>query len=206
MYAGFSYSLSGHRFNGMSQAVGYGDDAAAATNYPLVRIRHLATGTVRYGRTYGHSTMGVATGSATVSTNFIVPFGTPKGPSELCVVANGISSPCVPLNVRSLRDDLGEWEIWVRLIGSLADGDLWVLGPNGPIPVDPWGPKIVRQATAARTKVLAGLKALQELGEEVFAERKEEALEVEVAPDEGSPEAEEMEEEAKKRLRRSSKK
>src|SRR5262249_42076344 len=35
-----TYSVSGRLFNGMSQAVGYGDDAAAATNYPLVRIRH----------------------------------------------------------------------------------------------------------------------------------------------------------------------
>ena len=206
VYGGFSYSLSGQRFNGMSQAVGYGDDAAAATNYPLVRIRHLATGHVRYCRTYGHSTMGVATGSSTVSTNFVVPFGTPTGASELCVVANGISSPCVPIDVRSLFIDIHDWEIWARLIGSLADGDLWVLGPHGPIPVDPWGPKIARDARAARDKVLAGLKTLQELGEDVFAERKRAALEVEVAPDEGSPEAEEMEEEARKRLGRSAKK
>ena len=202
VYGGFSYSLSGQRFNGMSQAVGYGDDAAAATNYPLVRIRHLATGNVRYCRTYGHSTMGVATGSATVSTNFAVPFGTPTGASELCVVANGISSPCVPIEVRSLFIDIRDWEIWARLIGSLADGDLWVLGPNGPIPVDPWGPKITRDARAARNKVLAGLKTLQELGKDVFDDRKRAALEVEVAPDEGSPEAEEMEEEARKRLGR----
>ena len=70
---GLSYSVSGQRFNGLSQAVGYGDDAAAATNYPLVRIRHHASGRVRYCRTFGHSTMGVATGSTTVSTNFAVP-------------------------------------------------------------------------------------------------------------------------------------
>jgi Kelch motif len=203
VFAGFSYSLSGHRFNGMSQAVGYGDDASAATNYPLVRIRHLATGNVRYCRTFGHSTMGVATGSAPVSTNFQVPIDIDTGPSELCVVANGISSPCVPIGVHSLHFvDVRDWAVWARLIGSLADGDLWVLGPNGPIPVDPWGPKVVREARAARTKVLAGLKTLQELGEDVFAERKKAALEVEVAPDEGSPEGEEMEEEARERLKR----
>jgi len=42
---------------------GTGDDAAAATNYQLVRLRHLATGIVRYCRTYDHSTMGVGTGA-----------------------------------------------------------------------------------------------------------------------------------------------
>jgi hypothetical protein len=49
------------------------DDAAAATNYPLVRIRHLASGRMGYCRTFGQSTMAVAIGSATVSTNFHVP-------------------------------------------------------------------------------------------------------------------------------------
>ena len=146
--------------------------------------------------------MGVATGSATVSTNFRVPFGTPTGPSELCVVANGISSPWVPIQLYSLRIDFQDWEVWARLIGSLADGDLWVLGPHGPIPVDPWGPNVVESARAARGKVLAGLSTLQELGNEVFAERRKAALQVEVAPDEGNPEAEEMEEEAMKRLGR----
>jgi hypothetical protein len=206
VHSGSSYSLSGERFNGLSQAVGYGDDAAASTNYPLVRIRHLGNGEVRYCRTFGHSTMGVATGSATVTTNFFVPFDTHPGASELCVVANGISSPCVPLHVRPPHIDHHDWEIWADLIGSLADGELWVLGPNGPIPVDPWGPKVARDAGAARAKVLAGLAALQKLGTDVFAQRKQAGLKVEPAPDEGSPEGEEMEEEARKRLERFAKK
>ena len=88
---------------------------------------------------------------------------------------------------------------------TFLDGDLWVLGPHGPIPVDPWGPRVVRRAAAARAKVLSGLETLEELGNEVFAERKKEALEVEVAPDEGSEEAEEMEREARKRVGRSAK-
>jgi hypothetical protein len=197
----FSYSVSGTLFNGMSQAVGYGDDASAATNYPLVRIRHLATGKVRYCRTYDHSTMGVATGGATVSTNFTVPADIEEGPSELCVVANGISSPCVPLFVRSLHFP-HDWAIWARLIGSLADGPLWVLGPHGPIPVDPWGPKYADAARAARAQVLDGLARLMKLGEQVAAERLAAAARVELAPDEGSPEGDAMEREAKERLRK----
>ncbi|MEP7119073.1 MAG: hypothetical protein ABI880_15910 [Acidobacteriota bacterium] len=198
----FSYSLSGRLFNGMSQAVGYGDDAAAATNYPLVRIRHLATGRVRYCRTFDHSTMGVATGSAIVSTNFRVPGNLEEGASELCVIANGISSPCVPIHVHSLRLSVDEWAVWVRLIGSLADGDLWVLGPNGPIPVDPWGPKYAEAAREARDQVVKGLRALTKLGDDVAALRNGAAMKTPLAPDEGSPEAEEMEREAKERLRR----
>ena len=72
-----SYSISGRTFNGLSQAVGYGDDAAAATNYPLVRIRHNASGRVHYCRTWDHSTMGVATGSSIQSTTFFVPLRSP---------------------------------------------------------------------------------------------------------------------------------
>ena len=199
-----SYSISGRLFNGMSQAVGYGDDASAATNYPLVRIRHLATGTVRYCRTFDHSTMGVATGAAIASTNFTVPLNTQAGPSELCVVANGISSPCVPVYVVSLDlSDLRHWAVWARLIGSLADGPLWVLGPNGPIPVDPWGPRYVKAARAARKQVLDGFRTLATLGRELAAERKRAADQVELAPDEGTPEGEEMERKAEERMRRS---
>jgi hypothetical protein len=200
-----TYTVTGRLFNGMSQAVGYGDDTSAATNYPLVRIRHLATGRVRYCRTFDHSTMGVATGAATVSTNFVVPL-LDEGPSELCVVANGISSPCVPVNVGPLFDwDYHEWMIWNRLIGSLADGPLWVLGPHGPIPVDPWGPARSRSARMARKQLLDGMKTLEKLGGAVFAERRRRAINVEPAPDEGSQEAEAMEEAAKKRMRRSPK-
>ena len=200
VHTGLTYSLSGRLFNGMSQAVGYGDDAAAATNYPLVRIRHLATGKVRYCRTFDHSSMGVATGTTTVSTNFTVPRNIESGQSELCVVANGISSPCVPLDVSPWRFIDHEWEIWVRLIGSLADGDLWVLGPNGPIPVDPWGPKIADAARAARHQVTEGLRTLTRLGEQLAVDRQAAAMRIELAPDEGSPEGEEMEREARERF------
>jgi hypothetical protein len=89
---GNTYSISGTQFNGLSQASGYGDDAWAPTNYPLVRITNNATGHVFYCRTFGHSTMGVATGSTPVSTSFTVPPGIDLGPSTIEVVANGIPS------------------------------------------------------------------------------------------------------------------
>jgi hypothetical protein len=91
--------ITGTQFNGLSQAVAYGDDYQAATNYPLVRITNLATGDVFYARTHGHSTMGVATGNAAVSTWFDVPANIELGASSLVVVANGIPSTPVSINV-----------------------------------------------------------------------------------------------------------
>ena len=97
---GGSYTISGTQFNGMSQAVAYGDDAQAATNYPLVRIINHATGHVFYTRTHGHSVMGVATGSRRVGTHFDVPAGVESGASDLEVVADGIASNPVAVTVQ----------------------------------------------------------------------------------------------------------
>jgi hypothetical protein len=98
---GQSYTITGTQFNGLSQAVGYGDDAQAATNYPLVRIKNTASGNVVYCRTHDHSSMGVATGSTTVSTHFDVPATIGTGASTLEVVANGIASSTWSLTVSS---------------------------------------------------------------------------------------------------------
>jgi hypothetical protein len=89
---GTTTTVTGIRFNGLSQAVSYGDDAQMATNYPLARLHHRKTGTVVYCRTANHSTMAVATGDAVVSTNFTVPATALPGPSNLVLVANGIPS------------------------------------------------------------------------------------------------------------------
>ena len=78
----------------------FGDEFQNATNYPLVRITNNASGHVFYARTHGHSSMGVATGSLVVSTNFDVPASMDKGPSTLQVVANGIASVAVKVTVK----------------------------------------------------------------------------------------------------------
>jgi hypothetical protein len=99
MAGSFNNVISGTQFNGLSQGAMYGDDAQAATNYPLVRITNNSTGHVFYAKTHNHSTMGVATGSANVSTQFDVPTHTETGASTLAVVANGIPSISVPITV-----------------------------------------------------------------------------------------------------------
>jgi hypothetical protein len=96
---GSSYQISGTQFNGLSQASGMGDEMETVTNYPLVRITNKSTGHVFYARTHDHSTMAVATGNKTVSTNFDVPAGMETGASKLEVVANGIPSTPVSVTV-----------------------------------------------------------------------------------------------------------
>jgi Kelch motif len=97
---GSGYKISGQQFNGLSQAAAFGDEFETATNYPLVRITNKASGHVVYAKTHDHSTMGVATGSAKVSTNFDVPAGMETGASKLEVVANGIPSKPVNITVK----------------------------------------------------------------------------------------------------------
>ena len=93
------YPISGTQFNGLSQGAMYGDDAQSATNYPLVRITNYSTGHVFYMFTHNHSSMGVATAGVNVSTLFDPPLNMERGWSYLVVVANGIPSAPVNLNV-----------------------------------------------------------------------------------------------------------
>lgn len=97
---GMTYQISGTQFNGLSQAAAFGDEFETATNYPLVRITNTSTGHVFYAKTHDHSTMGVATGSKIVSTNFDVPSTIETGASTLVVVANGIPSTPVSITVQ----------------------------------------------------------------------------------------------------------
>ena len=99
---GTAIQISGLQFNGLSQAVAYGDDSQTATNYPLVRIVNKQSNHVRYCRTLNHTTvdgsgntipsMGVATGAAIITTNVEIPVDIELGDSSLFVVANGIPS------------------------------------------------------------------------------------------------------------------
>jgi hypothetical protein len=96
---GKTYSLSGVYLNGFSQAGAYGDDAQAATNYPLVRITTASSGHVFYARTHDFSSMAVAS-PATVTTSFDVPKSIETGPSALQAVANGIASQPVSVMIK----------------------------------------------------------------------------------------------------------
>jgi hypothetical protein len=91
--------IQGTQFNGLSQGGMYGDDAQMATNYPIIRITNTASGDVVYCRTHNHSTMGVATGTTKVTTEFDIPATIGTGASTLEVVANGIPSNPVSVTI-----------------------------------------------------------------------------------------------------------
>jgi hypothetical protein len=96
---GTTIRLVGNRFNGSSQANYYGDDAQAATNYPIVRITNTGTGHVFYCRTHDHSNMGVGY-SGPAYTSVDVPANMETGGAYLEVVVNGIPSPHYQIGVR----------------------------------------------------------------------------------------------------------
>lgn len=99
VHRGGSYTISGFNFNGFSQGAAYGDDTQAATNYPLVRLTNRVTLNVYYARTHDHSTMAIAY-SGQASTTFDVSAATETGLADLQVIANGIASPPVTVNVQ----------------------------------------------------------------------------------------------------------
>jgi hypothetical protein len=97
---GTTYPISGTQFNGLSQANAFGDEFSCNTNFPLVQIINGKTKHVFFAKTHDHSTMGVATGNQTVSTNFDVPSNIETGASTLVVIANGIPSAPVSITVQ----------------------------------------------------------------------------------------------------------
>ena len=97
---GGTFTITGKQLNGLSQAVSYGDDGQMPTNYPLVQLTSNATNppTVRYLRTFNFSSMGVAV-TGDVSADVDVPCDLAAGQWQLVVIANGIPSASVPVEV-----------------------------------------------------------------------------------------------------------
>jgi hypothetical protein len=97
---GGTFTLSGTRLNGLSEAVAYGDDSQPATNYPIVRITTTSTtpAHVFYARTFNHSTRAIGP-SVTGTTSFTVPAATNVGAARLELVANGIPSTAVSVTI-----------------------------------------------------------------------------------------------------------
>ena len=119
MAVGHHYKISGRQLNGLSQANAYGDDAQMATNYPIAKFTR--GGSVSFFRTFDFSTMAVATGSTVHSTVVEIPATTTPGSYALRVIANGIESDPVSVEIVAadpaiavdLQDDL--------LFGTVCD-------------------------------------------------------------------------------------
>ena len=128
---GHTYTIEGTQLNGLSQAVSYGDDAQMATNYPIAQLSN-AAGEVVYLRTFNFSTLAVATEKQTVSVEVEVPGSLTAGAWTLKVIANGIASNGVDVEVAIQdcyltleRDTFGEGEIkaMIKLDGAPAEVD-----------------------------------------------------------------------------------
>jgi hypothetical protein len=99
LYPGRTYIVEGVRLNGVTQGAYYGDDQQSATNYPLVRVTYDANQHVRYLRTHDHSTMSIDPATEG-STHFDVPADAERGSAVLEVVANGVPSPGVRVDIK----------------------------------------------------------------------------------------------------------
>ena len=99
LYHGRSYTLPMQRMNGISLGAVYGDDAQTSTNYPLVRLTASTTNHVFYCRTHDPSNRSIdptSTGTAT----FDIPDGIEGGLMQLSVIANGVPSAALTVNVK----------------------------------------------------------------------------------------------------------
>jgi hypothetical protein len=99
LFQGQTYKMSALRMNGVTQGAYYGDDEQAYTNYPLVRLTYRESMHVRYCRTHDQSTRAIGPDKHGI-TQFDVPVDAERGLADLEVVANGIASPPVLVNVK----------------------------------------------------------------------------------------------------------
>ncbi|KAI9771552.1 MAG: hypothetical protein M1839_002795 [Geoglossum umbratile] len=99
MATGHAYLISGTQFNGLSQACSYGDDGQMATNYPIVRLTNTANQAVFYLRSFDFSSMGIATGNIPQTATVQVPMNVQPGRYHMVVIANGIPSSPVTVDV-----------------------------------------------------------------------------------------------------------
>ena len=89
--------LYGYQLNGRTQNNAYGDDYQGDTDFPLVRLKSVADGTVHYAFTHDDSTHSIAVNTFGV-TKFDLPTLTP-GLYDFVAVANGIESNKIRVTV-----------------------------------------------------------------------------------------------------------
>ena len=99
LYRERTYTVPVLRMNGINFGAYYGDDNQMSTNYPLVRVTNRETSHVAYFRTFNHSQRSIAP-DAVGTTDLEVPATAEPGLSDLEVVANGIASPAMTVNVK----------------------------------------------------------------------------------------------------------
>jgi len=99
IYKGRSYTMPMARMNGLWLGATYGDDAQMSTDFPIVRVTAMESGHVWYCRTYNatdRSTSPTEQGAAT----FDIPDSVEGGTAQIAVVANGIPSAALTVNIK----------------------------------------------------------------------------------------------------------
>jgi hypothetical protein len=99
LYRGRSYTLPVMRMNGISQGAYYGDDVQVSTDFPLVRVTNTDSGHVAFCRTYDHSNRSIAADEVG-TTKLDVPMTAEEGLASLVVIANGIASEPITVNIK----------------------------------------------------------------------------------------------------------
>lgn len=95
---GKNYVVSGKQLSGLTQGAQFGDEFESATNYPLVRFVNNLTHHVFYGYTSGFSNTSIAP-MVPSTFNFTIGAEVENGASQMYVVANGIASLPLPVNI-----------------------------------------------------------------------------------------------------------
>jgi len=99
LHPGQSYKVGGIQLNGLSQGAYYGDDQQSSTNFPIVRVTTMGTSHVRYYRAHDSNNYSIAPGAES-ATKVDVPADAELGLATLEVVANGIASPPIVVNIK----------------------------------------------------------------------------------------------------------
>jgi hypothetical protein len=92
------FTLTGKQINGQSAGSNYGDDVQTDQNYPIIRLTN-STGQVFYAQTSNWSSVGVASGTTLVTTDFKLNPAMPAGVYALIVSGAGISSAPMFVNI-----------------------------------------------------------------------------------------------------------
>jgi hypothetical protein len=99
LYPNRTYQVAVTRMNGVSQGAYYGDDVQTSTNFPIVKVTNTETGHAVYMRTHDHSDRSISPDERGI-TLFDVPDTMELGHAQLVVIANGIPSPPIEVNVK----------------------------------------------------------------------------------------------------------
>jgi len=99
LHPGQTYKVTGTQLAGLTQGAYYGDDAQAFTNYPMVRVTYQNSPNVKYFVSHHLSSYSVRPGTV-ATTLFDVPADAAPGLASLQLVANGVASPPVLVNIK----------------------------------------------------------------------------------------------------------